>query len=145
MFYFLGTGGLCESWEAIEAKLEGNVHRGLWWDACWSEETDGWDGTTRQSLQGSISSEKLCKVDFYSYCISSYGLLLVVSGWKLLLIYITKKKLNKSFDSLNNIFRILRTFLNEKTNTKHEIYSNSSQSFFFMVFGYTLIICDIMI
>ena len=65
--------------------MEGNVHPGLWRDACGSEETDGWDGTTRQSLQRSIPSEKLCKVDFYSYCISSDGLLLV-SGWKLLLI-----------------------------------------------------------
>ena len=62
-FSFLGIGGLCESWEEIEAKLEGNVHWGLWRDACGSEETDGWDGATRQSIQGSISPEKLCKVE----------------------------------------------------------------------------------
>ena len=57
---FSGPRGICKGWEETEAKLERDVHRGLWWDACRAAETDGGDGEACWSLQGPVSSEELC-------------------------------------------------------------------------------------
>ena len=77
----LGFGSICTRWKEAETQLEGNVYWGLWWDTNRSEETDGGDGETCESLQRSISSKKLCQVNdlyFVNHLISLKNFLLTI-------------------------------------------------------------------